>query len=188
MSERFTPYEAEPPPETRPTKEQTALSAETEKRIAHGPETPGGTQQAMEGGGLYYTYSDGQGGLVTPEMTEKHRSPENQIEREPGTYRAVPVDPAQANDPPAAKSDAPAPTTPPPDPKDPQTAKGDAPALTAEDEALLRWMQEERARLDAEVKADAAALPEKFRPQARTLSDSGQRAMQGQSPSADHKE
>ena len=54
--------------------------------------------------------------------------------------------------------------------------------FTPEDEALLRSVQQERARLDAEAKADAAALQEKFRPSTSGLSDSGRRAMQGPPP------
>lgn len=96
MSERFTPYEPpetkEPPPEARP------LSPETRANIQAGPDAtrPGDLNHPMEGGGQGFLYGDGRGGLVTPEMSERYHSPENQIEKEPYTYRAVPTDPPPA--------------------------------------------------------------------------------------------
>lgn len=158
MSERFTPYE--PNEATEPAKESKPLSNEgrASMRGEAEPTKPGDLNHPTEGAGLYHTYGDGQGGLVTPEMAEKYHSPENQIEREPYTYRAVPADPAQGASGPA---DATPTTDPPPPPGSPPPPPGGPPDIpptrtTAEDEALLKWLREEPQRQQAEAQADIA--------------------------------
>ncbi len=162
MSERFTPYEPpetkEPPPGARP------LSPESRANIQAGPDAtrPGDLNHPMEGGGQGFFYGDGRGGLVTPEMSERYHSPENQIEKEPYTYRAVPADPPQA------AGDASQAT-----PADPPQTAGDASQATP-------------APSDNQVAADPPS-PNDHKPPAEPtsqgpLSDRGRAAMQGLPP------
>lgn len=172
MSERFTPYE--PPESKEPARQQPDFSPETKSRIQQGPEAkPDPLNPPMEGGGQWYAYSDGQGGLVTPEMLEKHRSPENQAEREPYTYRAVSQDPA-ATPPPTDDSatpptndsttppadDSTTPPAAPPDNKKPLPDPGSPPGSPPpppppnEDQTMLEWMKRERERQEHELQED----------------------------------
>ncbi len=160
MSEKFTPYEPpetkSPPPETRPFSPETKTNIQTEPDAT----TPGDLNQPMEGGGQGFFYGDGRGGLVTPEMTEKYHSPENQTEKEPYTHRAVPVDPQQAT------GDA-GQTT----PADPQQAGGDTNTAAPTDH---------QAKIGPPPPSDNGPPNKPTRQE--PLSDRGRAAMQGPPP------
>ncbi len=161
MSERFTPHESEPPRETTtPGQDARRLSPEGQSRLQGTPETtqPGDLNHPMEGGGQGFFYGDGRGGLVTPEMSERYHSPENQIEKEPYTYRAVPTDPQQAAD------DASQAT-----PADPQAAADDN-TTPSDDQPVSDPLPPS----DNKLKETA--------PHQALLSDRGQSAMQGVAP------
>jgi hypothetical protein len=67
------------------------------RRIQGGPEAtqPGDLKHPMEGQGPGNVQKDAAGNLVTPEMQEKHKSPESLPEKEPGTFRAAAADAGQ---------------------------------------------------------------------------------------------
>jgi len=129
----------------------------------------------MEGGGQGFFYGDGRGGLVTPEMSERYHSPENQIEKEPYTYRAVPTDPQQA------AGDASQAT-----PADPQQAAGDASQATPANPLPAAGDTNTPAPSDNQVVADPPS-PNDHKPPEKPahqepLSDRGRAAMQGLPP------
>ncbi len=157
MSERFTP--SEPSESKEPPQPAKSLSPEAKAGIQGQPEAPkpGDLNYPMEGGGFGQFYSDGQGGLVTTEMTEKYHSKE----KEPYTYRPVPVDP---NPPPGqTTNDAGTPPVgPPPDP--PPDPPADPPPLSPEDQATLDWVKQERERREQEVQDDLKKWDERPKP------------------------
>ena len=191
-------YDYSDSPETKePQPDSGKLAPETISRIQKGPdEQPGGLDTPMEGSGEGHVYNDGRGGVVTPEMYEKYRSPENQIEREPYTYRAVPVDPSRAAasmtpaDPPAPPSP-PSDAPPPPTAGDPPPPPNGPPPLTKDEEELLRQVEQERKWLDEQARQDAAKLGQRppyedvnyLHPQAeggkQAFGEAGRNAMQG---------
>ncbi len=161
MSERFSPNE--PSEAKEPTQEAKSISPEARARMQGGPEAtkPGDLNHPMEGGGMGQFYGDGRGGIITPEMQELHKSPENDVAREPGTYRATPIDPGQTPAPPADT-----PTTPPPndDPPPNDTPSPGSPPVSKEDQATLDWMKKERERQETEVKDDLKKWDERPKP------------------------
>lgn len=175
MSERFTPYE--PPESTASPPEPKPLSPETRANIQAGPDapTPGDLNHPMEGGGQGFFYGDGRGGLVTPEMSERYHSPENQIEKEPYTFRAVPADPQQA------AGDASQAT-----PADPQQAAGDAGQTTPADPPQAPGDANTAAPTDHQAKIGPPPPSDNGPPNKPTrqepLSDRGRAAMQGPPP------